>query len=137
MFRVSRALCGASQPIKRIDRVRRGWILGEERFEEPCGLRLPLDIGNPGDAPLCRRGVLSPGESFERALIVRGGPVAIEIHPIIIASRKNAVFVPPALRILGLKSAESAEHFLFALLCAPGLGKSVKALGVEFGIAEC
>src|SRR6266571_2630740 len=137
MLRVSRALRGASQPIERIDRVRRAWILGEERLEEPCGLRLALDIGNPGDAPLGSRGVLSPGESFERALIVRGGLVAIEIHPIIIASRENAVFIPPALRIPGLELAESREHFLFALLCAPGLGKSVKALGVEFGIAEC
>src|SRR5260370_39219673 len=136
MVRVSRALCGASQPIKRINRVRRAWILGEERFEESCGLRLALDIGNPGDAPLGSRGVLSPGESFERALVVRGGLVAIEIHPIIIASRENAVFIPPALRILGLKSAQGGEHFLFALLCAPGLGKGVKTLGVELGIAE-
>src|SRR2546423_11360423 len=69
----------ATQPIERVRRVCGSGVFPQERRQLIGGVRLAIQIRNPGDPPLAIDGVLSRRKRIEKTLIKTRGLVAIRI----------------------------------------------------------
>ena len=99
------------------------------------GVRLTIEISDPGDAPFGVIGVFAAGKIFEDALVIVDGIGAVEQHPIVVAGGHQGFFGPMALRIFLRDFFDVGEHLGFVFFRTIGLRERVETLGIGFRIA--
>src|SRR6267154_2032714 len=76
MGRASSPLGATAKPVKCVGRIGRDRVLAKERDEFAVGVRLAIQVGDPGNAPLAVVSVFPGGKIVENALIVGSGLAA-------------------------------------------------------------
>src|ERR1700730_16521909 len=113
MRRIPATLRIAPQPVQRVRRVSGDRILAKKYGKSIVGVRLVIQVGDPGDAPLAVVRVSSTGKIIEDALIVGSSLTAVEFNPIEISRGHRALFGPLAGRIFLDQLVDRAKHLAF------------------------